>query len=98
MELTGKQKRHLRGLGHHLDPVFISGKNGLDEPQYEAIKQALLDHELIKVKRGKQTEMDKGEFVVQIEKHTPAVCVQKIGRMVLLFAPHPEKPVIKLPK
>jgi RNA-binding protein len=29
--LTGKQKRYLRGVGHHLNPVIIIGKGEITE-------------------------------------------------------------------
>ena len=29
--LTGKQKRHLRSLAHHLTPIFQVGKGGTNE-------------------------------------------------------------------
>lgn len=96
MKLTGKQKRELRSMGHHLEPVIYFGKNGLDTPQYEAFEQALLDHELIKVKLGKSSIINIKELIELIESNTRAVCVQSIGKTALFYAPHPEEPKIKL--
>ena len=48
--LGGKQRRHLRALAHHLTPLVKIGKDGLGAGVVAAVKQALLDHELIKVK------------------------------------------------
>ena len=50
MPLTGKQRRALRALGHHLEPVVIIGQSGVTEGIIAAVEQALKDHELIKVK------------------------------------------------
>lgn len=98
MTLTGKQKRSLRGIGHSLEPVVYVGKFGIGGPQLAAFEQALLDHELIKVKLGKGAPFDTAEMIRIFEKETRGVCVQKLGRTALFYAPHPEKPVITLPK
>lgn len=98
MPLTGKQKRALRGMGHSLEPVVYIGKYGIDEPQLAALEQALFDHELIKVKLGKGAPFNLKEMVVILEEKSRGVCVQTLGRTALFYAPHPDKPVIKLPK
>jgi len=49
-ELTGWQKQYLRGLAHHLKPVLQIGKLGMTPATVEAVKKALDDHELIKIK------------------------------------------------
>ncbi|RJO67847.1 MAG: ribosome assembly RNA-binding protein YhbY [Myxococcales bacterium] len=97
MELKGKQRRHLRALGHHLEPVVYVGRNGLGEPQYEAIRQALYDHELIKIKLGKGAEIDLKEMVESIVANTRAACVQTLGKTALFYAPNPDHQRIKLP-
>ncbi len=97
VKLTGKQKRYLRSLGHHLDAVVILGKNGVDLPQLEAIRLALLDHEIIKVRIGKGCALDPKLIIAQIEAETSATCVQKIGHVIMLYAPHPEEPKVVLP-
>jgi len=98
MALTGKQKRELKSLGHHLDPVLYFGKNGMGTSQYEAIEQALLDHELIKVKLGKSSIIKVKELIELVEANTRAECVQSIGKTALFYAEHPEEPKIKLPE
>jgi RNA-binding protein len=98
MHLTGKQKRMLRGMGHALEPIVYIGKNGIEQPQVMAVEQALLDHELIKVKLGKGAPYDLKEMVRILETEGRGTCVQTIGKVALFYAPHPEEPVIKLPK
>ena len=50
MQLTGKQNRFLRGLGHGLQPYVMIGKNHLSGDVINATKEALETHELIKVR------------------------------------------------
>ncbi|MDF2713847.1 MAG: yqeI, partial [Paenibacillus sp.] len=47
--LTGKQKRHLRSLAHHLDPIFQVGKGGVNDHLVKHIEEAIEVRELIKV-------------------------------------------------
>lgn len=49
MNLSTKQKQHLKGLAHPLKPVVLLGSNGLTEGVLAEIEQALEHHELIKV-------------------------------------------------
>ena len=50
MPLTGKQNQYLRSLGHHLNALVQIGKHGVTESVTAAVDQALLDHELIKIR------------------------------------------------
>ena len=46
MNLSTKQKQHLKGLAHPLKPVVLLGSNGLTEGVLAEIEQALEQHEL----------------------------------------------------
>ena len=48
--LTSKAARHLRALGHDLSAVVFVGKEGVSDALVAATNDALLTHELIKVK------------------------------------------------
>ena len=50
MELTGKQKRHLRGIGQRLEVRASVGKGGLSEGFYESLRGLLARHELVKIR------------------------------------------------
>ncbi|HNS99286.1 MAG TPA: ribosome assembly RNA-binding protein YhbY [Polyangiaceae bacterium] len=95
--LTGKQKRHLRALGHALDPVIRVGKAGVTDSLLAAVSQALEDHELVKIKILEESPQDQEQAAVMIAQATQATEVQVLGRTVLLYRPHPEKPKITLP-
>lgn len=82
--LTGKQRRTLRAMGHHLQPVVIVGQAGVTEGVIAAIEQALHDHELIKVKIAEGPE-DRHEAAERIAQATGAELAQLLGRTALFF-------------
>ena len=57
--LNGKQRRYLRALGHHRDPVVQVGKEGISEGLVSALDVALETHELVKVKLGETAGADR---------------------------------------
>ena len=48
--LSIQERKRLRQIGHALNPVVMTGGQGLTENVVEEINRALADHELIKVK------------------------------------------------
>jgi len=92
--LTSKQRQALKALAHHKDPVILVGKKGVTEPLVEETRHALLAHELIKVKFHEGVDDDAAAHLAT-ESGSEVVFVQ--GKIVTLFAPHPDKPRIKLP-
>jgi RNA-binding protein len=97
MALSGKQRRFLRGLGHHLEPVVHVGRHGLDEGVIAALDQALLDHELVKIKVGQGAPDGRHEVAAALADGTGAEIAQVLGNSLLLYRRHPDKPTIKLP-
>lgn len=97
MALTGKQRRHLRGLGHNLSPVAQVGKGGVSDAVVKAIDAALADHELIKIKLLESLELDRQEAATMLATRTQSEVAQVLGRTVLLYRPDPDEPVIDLP-
>jgi len=96
MELTGKQKRTLRALGHHLRPVATIGKQGLAGSVLAQLEANLLAHELIKVKVLKTCPQEPAALAAEVLAQTGAALAQSVGRTLLLYRPHPEQPVIQL--
>ncbi len=97
MELTGKQKRYLRGLAHHLKPVVLMGDRGLTEGVLGKISFELENHELIKVKVNEGPESAK-EVAARLAEQTSSHLVQVIGHTVVLYKQRDEDPEIKVPK
>src|SRR5262245_20880661 len=95
--LGGKQRRFLRSLGHHLDPVVQIGKYGVTEEVTAAVEEALARHELIKVRCGSECPLDRDEVGSSLATALTAEVVQKLGRTLLLYRPDPDHPRIALP-
>lgn len=91
MPLTGKQRRHLRGLGHHLEVVLQVGAQGVTPGVIGATEDALKTHELIKVKIAADGPEDRHEGGEHLARETGAELVQVLGRTVLLFKQRKEK-------
>lgn len=95
--LTGKQRRHLRGLGHDLKPIVQVGKGGIDDGLVAAVEQALGDHELVKIKVGEAAGLDRHDAAEAIAQRTHSEVAQVLGNTVLLYRAHPDEPSIALP-
>ncbi|MDC0682162.1 MULTISPECIES: ribosome assembly RNA-binding protein YhbY [Sorangium] len=97
MDLTGKQRRHLRALGHHLDPVVQLGKAGLTDGVVAAVDAALERHELVKIRLGTECPDELDDVADSLSEKLRAAVAQTLGRTILLYRRHPKEPKIKLP-
>lgn len=96
MSLTGKQKRYLRGLGHHLKPMVHVGQNGVTAGLVHKVDQELKNHELIKVKLGGGADGTTDQLVEALAP-LGAEHVQSVGRVVLVYRARDKDPEIELP-
>ena len=97
MSLSARQKKHLRGLTHALQPVVIVGDKGLTDNVLAEIELALDHHELIKVKL-RSDRQSRSDFVDRIARHCVAEKVHVIGQVACYYRRNPEKPVIEMPE
>jgi RNA-binding protein len=97
MELTERQRKYLRGLGHALNPVLLVGQHGMTAAVIAEAKRALHDHELIKVKfRGAEREArDAG--LTELATSTESLLVHRIGHTALYYKRRNDKPGIVIP-
>lgn len=95
--LTGKQKRHLRSLAHHLNPIFQVGKGGVNENLVLQIGEALEARELLKVSLLQNCEQEKDEVAQELAKGAKAELVQLIGKTIVLYKESVENKKINLP-
>lgn len=97
-KLTNQQARYLKGLAHSIKPLALIGKEGVTEGFVTGLQQELVRHELVKVRLLRSCPLDKHEAAEVVPAKAGAVLVQLIGKTLLLYAPHPTDPVIRLPK
>ncbi|MCB9596785.1 MAG: ribosome assembly RNA-binding protein YhbY [Sandaracinaceae bacterium] len=98
MSLRGSQKRYLRGLAHHLQPIVQVGKAGITEALISATSRALLDHELIKVRLPQVDKAERAALAEVLEQRTSAQLAGLTGRIAILYRRHPDEPTIRLPE
>lgn len=97
MNLSTKQKQHLKGLAHNLKPVVLMGANGLTEAVLAEIEIALNYHELIKVKVASEDRETKQLIIDAIIRETKAEKVQTIGKTLVMYRPSEDRK-IELPR
>ncbi len=89
---SSKLRRALRAAGHHLSPVVQVGKEGVSEAVLRQLDAQLLAHELVKVKVGTESPEDRFEVAERVGAEAGAQIAQILGRTVLVYRKHPEKP------
>ncbi len=95
---TGKQRRHLRALAHPLKPVVQIGVQGVTQAVLDQVDTQLEIHELIKVKLGRECPVSPKEAGAALQAGPRGEVVQVVGRVVSLYRPRDEDPVIRLPQ
>ena len=97
-DLSGKQRRWLRGRAHVLKPVVQMGGKGLTDTLVAEVDRALDSHELIKVRLTGERE-EREEAVVDLVERVGAETVGITGKVAILFRqnPLPERRQVRLP-
>ena len=97
-ELSGAQRKHLRGLAHHVKPVVHVGKNGVTDLVLQEVEEALDSHELIKVKLV-DPQGRKKELAAELASRSGGTRVGLVGNIVTLYRQHPdpEKRKVEVP-
>ena len=96
-ELSGKQRRYLRGQGNSIKPTVYIGKNGISDALLNSLGEAFNNRELVKVRIEKSCELERKEAGRQLAQAAAAHMVQVLGKTLLLYRPDLDKPEIKLP-
>ena len=97
MDLTEKQRRHLKGLAHSLNPVILIGNAGVSDAVVAETIRALNDHELIKVRMPGQPREERDAALAGLAGRSGSELVTRIGHVAVLYRAHPEQPRILLP-
>ena len=83
-KLTSANRKYLRSLAHHIDPVVLIGKNGINNGVINSIEIALNSKELIKIK-FRDFKDQKKNLSEDIERLTNSNIVGIIGNILILY-------------
>ena len=98
LQLSERQRKHLRSLAHGLKPVIRLGNAGLTPAVTAETARALEDHELIKVKApGGGNRQARNELFAALALATASALVQRIGNVAVLYRARPRSPRILIP-
>ena len=95
MNLSERQKKVLRGLGHELKPLIIVGDSGLSESLLTEYESTLAHHELIKVRVRVGDRKMRDEIIEKLCSGSSAALIQRIGNVALLYRPNLKKKIEK---
>lgn len=96
--LTPRQRQYLKGLAHSLKPLLQVGKEGVTDSVLSTIEKSFNSRELMKVKVLDAAPESADESAEAMAGSLAGVeVVQVIGKTIVLYRRHPEKPEIKLP-
>lgn len=97
--LSASQRTFLRKKAHHLDPIVLIGKQGINDTVISAIDENLVAHELIKIRFNDHKD-EKKELTAEVASRTECEIAGIVGHVAILFREHeePEKRKIRLPK
>jgi RNA-binding protein len=97
MELSEKQKKHLRRLAHPLTPIVMLGNAGLTDGVVNELELALARHELVKVSARVGERDARNATLATLAERTSSALVQRIGHVGVFYRRRPELPKILLP-
>jgi len=97
VELSERQRKYLRGLGHALNPVLLIGQHGVTPAVIAEASRALNDHELIKVKFRGAERAARDAGLAQLASATESILLQRIGHTGLYYKRRIDRPGIVIP-
>jgi RNA-binding protein len=98
MQLTERQKKHLRREAHSLKPVVSAGDKGISPAVLGEIERALEHHELIKISVRIGDRDARNAAIAKMVDTTGATLVSRVGNIAAIYRPRNENPGIVLPK
>lgn len=89
LPLDTSERKALKGLAHHLDPVVIIGDSGLTDNVIAEIRRSLAVHELIKIRVFGDDRAARDEHLATICAKIGCAPVQRIGKLLVVYLPRP---------
>lgn len=98
LDITSIQRRELRAVAHHLNPVVSIADNGLSPSVLKEIARNLAAHGLIKIRVYGADREVRSAWMTEICESLDAAPVQMIGNLLVVYRPLAEsatKPAAK---
>lgn len=83
------EKQQLRAKAHKLNPVVMIGNQGLTANVHQEIDNALLTHELIKIRIASKDRNYKQQLTEEICQQHNAQLIQSIGHIIVIYRKKP---------
>ena len=83
--LPQAKKIQLRRKVHQLHPLVIIGQHGLTPQVHAAIDEALLAHELIKIRVNAEDKAQRQSFIDAIVSEHQAEIIQTVGHLLVIY-------------
>jgi len=97
MRLTEAQKRHLRGMAHHLHPCVHVGQAGVTPALLAELDGALSHHELLKVRVRAGDREARDAMIGDLASRSGSTLVSRVGNVAVLYRPDARGPRLVLP-
>ncbi|HEX4346398.1 MAG TPA: YhbY family RNA-binding protein [Vicinamibacterales bacterium] len=92
VELTSRDRTHLKGRAHALEPVVRVGHAGVTPGLLAEIDRALTAHELIKVRIDNPVRDERVAVGDAVCAATGAAAVHRVGKILIMWRPRPDAP------
>ncbi len=89
MPLTSSQRKQLLPRCNVLKSIVTVGNAGITDAVIAELDQALLAHELVKVRVNAADRAARSEMITRLGDATGADLVQAIGHVAVLYRPQP---------
>lgn len=89
--INNKQKAYLKGLANELRPLFQVGKDGVTENLINTLDDALVAHELLKLKVLKTCPQSVNEVAIELARESHSEIVQHMGRIITFYRKNRER-------
>jgi len=97
MELSEKQRKHLRRLAHPMHPIVMLGNAGLTDGVLKEFNRALRDHELIKASARCSDRQTRDALLEDIARQTGSLLIQRVGNVAVFYRRSEGMPKVILP-
>lgn len=97
MQLSEKQRKHLRRLAHPMHPIVMLGNGGLTDGVLKELDRALRDHELIKASARCSDRNTRDALLGNIAQLTGSLLVQRVGNVGVYYRRSATLPKVILP-